>query len=110
MVEAYGNLAADGYLEARQGAGTRVRADAQAERRGSGATGHAHDTAAFFLRPRQASPDGAPPVRLIGGLPDPALFPRAKWVGHYRAALAELPDPGADLSQHAGRRALCGSP
>jgi GntR family transcriptional regulator / MocR family aminotransferase len=93
VVEAYGNLAADGYLEARQGAGTRVRADARARGRGTRRNGARPDTAAFFLRPRQASPAGAPPIRVIGGLPDPALFPRAQWVRHYRAALAELPDP-----------------
>jgi GntR family transcriptional regulator / MocR family aminotransferase len=31
---------------------------------------------------------------MLGGLPDPALFPRAQWLRHYRAALAALPDPG----------------
>ena len=30
---------------------------------------------------------------MVGGLPDPALFPRTQWLRHYRAALAELPDP-----------------
>ena len=103
VVEAYGNLAADGYLEARQGAGTRVRADPRPPRPRNGAR---HDTATFFLRPRQASPGGAPPIRLIGGLPDPALFPRAKWVRHYRAALAELPDPDLTYPSTLGAEAL----
>jgi GntR family transcriptional regulator / MocR family aminotransferase len=106
VVEAYGNLAADGYLVARQGAGTRVRADAHAERRGHRRSGARQHTAAFFLRPRQASPNGAPPVRLLGGLPDPALFPRAKWLGHYRAALAELPDPALTYPSTLGAEAL----
>ena len=31
-------------------------------------------------------------VRLIGGLPDPALFPRTEWLRHYRAALNNVPN------------------
>jgi GntR family transcriptional regulator / MocR family aminotransferase len=31
-------------------------------------------------------------VRLVGGLPDPALFPRAEWFRHYRAALNSVPN------------------
>src|SRR5690349_16206530 len=59
VVDAYEQLAADGYLGARQGSGTRVL--------------------------RIARPGPVPPtadtkpvrtVRLVGGLPDPALFPR----------------------------------
>jgi DNA-binding transcriptional MocR family regulator len=42
-------------------------------------------------RPRPAT--GSPTIRLFGGLPDPALFPRARWLRHYRSALAEVPDP-----------------
>jgi GntR family transcriptional regulator/MocR family aminotransferase len=93
VVEAYANLAADGYVEARQGAGTRVRLDVRLEPPPRPGDRPAHDAARFFARPRQAAPTGAPPIRLLGGLPDPALFPRAEWVRHYRAALAELPDP-----------------
>ena len=88
VVSAYANLTADGYLEARQGAGTRVRADDQAETTRDATA----DVASFWARPRQASPHGGPPIRLLGGLPDPALFPRAQWLRHYRAALTELPD------------------
>ena len=33
-----------------------------------------------------------PTVRLIGGLPDPALFPRAEWLRHYRSALNNVPN------------------
>jgi GntR family transcriptional regulator / MocR family aminotransferase len=93
VVEAYAGLTADGYLEARQGAGTRVRFDAQGDQPGNGRPAASHDRATFFERPRQASPLGAPPIRLLGGLPDPTLFPRGRWLRHYRAALAELPDP-----------------
>ncbi len=38
-----------------------------------------------------ARPD--PHVRLLGGLPDPALFPRAEWLRHYRAALGAAAQP-----------------
>jgi GntR family transcriptional regulator/MocR family aminotransferase len=81
VVAAYANLSADGYLEARQGAGTRVRHDgAQA--------------APPVEPPRPPWPRPAPALRMLGGLPDPALFPRTQWLRHYRAALAALPDPG----------------
>src|SRR3954467_15291315 len=59
--DAYAQLAAEGYLEARQGSGTRVRA---AQPRADAADGTAAD------RPREPGP------RLLGGLPDPASFPR----------------------------------
>jgi GntR family transcriptional regulator/MocR family aminotransferase len=36
----------------------------------------------------------APVAQFIGGLPDPACFPRREWQRHYRAALDALPDPG----------------
>jgi GntR family transcriptional regulator/MocR family aminotransferase len=73
VVEAYGQLIAEGYLEARQGSGTWVRG------------------------PATTSPDppAQPPrsmTRMLGGLPDPALFDRRQWQAHYRVALAELPD------------------
>jgi GntR family transcriptional regulator/MocR family aminotransferase len=75
VVEAYGHLVGDGYLEARQGSGTRVR---------PGAAG-----AASRAEPRV---EPAPIARFIGGLPDPARFPRREWQRHYRAALDALPD------------------
>ena len=92
VVEAYANLTADGYLEARQGAGTQVRADGRHRPQQPKSNG-LPTRADFFTRPRQASPVGTPPIRMLGGLPDPALFPRAEWARHYRAALADIPDP-----------------
>jgi len=103
VVEAYGNLAADGYLESRQGAGTRVRADSPQEAPRPPRPEPAMD---FFRRPRQASPTGAPAIRLLGGLPDPALFPRTQWLRHYRAALAELPDPDLTYPSTLGAQPL----
>jgi GntR family transcriptional regulator/MocR family aminotransferase len=76
VVDAYEQLAAEGYLEARQGSGTRVRAT----RPPSAAAADADD--------RRPSPS----QRLLGGLPDPAQFPRAQWLRRYRAALNAMPD------------------
>jgi GntR family transcriptional regulator/MocR family aminotransferase len=75
VVDAYEHLVADGYLGGRQGSGTRVLATAQ---------------------PPIAAPasrrDTANEVRFVGGLPDPALFPRVEWLRHYRAAVREVPN------------------
>jgi GntR family transcriptional regulator / MocR family aminotransferase len=96
VVEAYGNLAAGGYLEARAGAGTWVRRDPHVTHPPltSGAPTRAPIASPRFQPPRRPSPaPGAPTVRLFGGLPDPALFPRTRWLRHYRSALVEVPDP-----------------
>jgi GntR family transcriptional regulator/MocR family aminotransferase len=42
------------------------------------------------------------PIRLLGGLPDPRLFPRARWLRHYRAALAAIPDGQLGYPDHRG--------
>jgi GntR family transcriptional regulator / MocR family aminotransferase len=102
VVQAYGDLAADGHLEARQGSGTRVRLPPAAE-----APARARRRSA---RPTQVLLERAP-VRLLGGLPDPQLFPRTVWARHYRAALAELPDAELGYPDSRGaetlRTALC---
>src|SRR3954462_15877892 len=97
VVEAYEQLAAEGYLEARQGSGTRVRATRPPD--------------AAAREPAGARP--APSQRLLGGLPDPERFPRAQWLRRYRGAMlamsdAELgyPEPGSALGP---RPALAGS-
>ena len=95
VVQAYAQLTADGYLEARRGSGTRV-------------------LPVTAVR-RPAPPAGAPgrsATGFIGGLPDPALFPRTEWQRHYRAGLASVPDrelgyPGP-LGALALRQALAG--
>src|SRR4051794_1801500 len=91
VVDAYAQLAAEGYLEARQGSGTRVRA----------------------AQPRDDAPDGAAPgrprdagPRLLGGLPDPASFPRVQWQRHYRAAIAALPTATVTYPDPRGEPAL----
>jgi GntR family transcriptional regulator / MocR family aminotransferase len=92
-VEAYANLKAYGYLEARQGAGTRVRAERGEENGAAPRDGEPLlGPDEFFRRPRPVPPLSAPAITMLGGLPDPALFPRSQWRRHYGAVLAELPD------------------
>jgi len=74
VVDAYGQLAADGYLEATQGAGTHVRPRSSVT---------------------PAGPVRAAPVLNMAfttGLPDPAFFPRKEWLRAYRAAVDESSD------------------
>jgi GntR family transcriptional regulator/MocR family aminotransferase len=87
VVEAYGRLTADGYLDARQGAGTYVRAT----------------VARAPAAPPAAAPAGD---RMLGGLPDPALFDRRAWLRHYRAALAAVPDAQLGYPGPSGAPAL----
>jgi GntR family transcriptional regulator/MocR family aminotransferase len=86
VVAAYGNLTADGYLEATVGSGTRVRPGLEFQPR-----------RAPELLPETGfnavvSPRQPPLTRLSGGLPDPALFPRDLWLRHYRHGLKGLRD------------------
>src|SRR4051812_25035252 len=89
VVEAYGHLVADGYLDARQGSGTWVRPVARAG---------AHRTSA------DARP--GPTARFVGGLPDPAFFPRSEWQRNYRSALASVPDAALGYPGPLGALAL----
>jgi GntR family transcriptional regulator / MocR family aminotransferase len=90
VVDAYAQLAAEGYLEARQGAGTRVRASQPADAA----------AVASAAPPREIGP------RLLGGLPDPASFPRTQWQRHYRAAIAALPTATVAYPDPRGEPAL----
>jgi len=76
VFEAYAQLAAEGYLEARQGAATRVAA-----------------RAAPAARARPSKGLGAPAeYDLLPGRPDLSLFPRGAWLAAWRRALREVPD------------------
>ena len=75
VVDAYEQLGADGYLCARQGSGTRVLPLTQPE-----------------LLDRSVTAESRSRLGFLGGLPDPALFPRVEWLRHYRAALHEMPN------------------
>src|SRR5918911_5203549 len=91
VVEAYRNLAADGYLETRRGGWTRVHPHRQVRRYANEASAPGDDGQRFYGWRRPAI--GRPQIRLLGGLPDPALFPKREWLRHYREALTDLPYP-----------------
>ncbi len=82
---AYEQLLAEGYLQARRGSGTRVRAPDTGRR----PQRRASRRVPFW--PVPTGRDGATPA---SGLPDPALFPRQDWLRHFRDVLREMPDAG----------------
>jgi GntR family transcriptional regulator/MocR family aminotransferase len=88
--EAYGQLAAEGYLLARQGAPVRV---AQTVR---------------VAAPRAPSPSLLPSFthRLDPGLPDLAGFPRDRWLRSLRAAWRQAPIDAVDYPDPRGVPAL----
>jgi GntR family transcriptional regulator/MocR family aminotransferase len=76
VTEAYAQLAAEGYLEARVGSGTRVRP-----------LGQATDS-----RPPPAAPPARRPrIDLAPGLPDLRAFPLGRWVAALRSVASTLP-------------------
>ena len=76
VTEAYAQLAAEGYLEARVGSGTRVRPLGQDE---------------AGRPPAVVASARAPRIDLAPGLPDLRAFPLARWVGALRSVAATLP-------------------
>ncbi|HEV3377028.1 MAG TPA: PLP-dependent aminotransferase family protein [Thermoleophilaceae bacterium] len=86
VVEAYAQLAAEGYLVARQGAPTRV---SEAASPGPGAA---------------PSPAGERPPRFDcrTGRPDVSLFPRDAWLASLRRALRDAPDARLDYGDPRG--------
>src|SRR5215217_2308994 len=76
VTEAYAQLAAEGYLEARVGSGTRVRS-------------HGRDEAG--RPPPEVAPARAPRIDLAPGLPDLRGFPLARWVAALRSVAGTLP-------------------
>ena len=103
VVEAYRNLTASGYLESRRGGWTRVRPYAQARRHDVVLPPDYEQQLFFGWRRPSAS---QPLLRLLGGLPDPAHFPRHEWLRDYRAALAELPYSSAGYPDILGAESL----
>jgi GntR family transcriptional regulator/MocR family aminotransferase len=85
VVGAYEQLIIEGYLEARQGSGTRVRAPGFDTRQAAVGPGDS---------PYWPLPLGHDGKISRSGLPDPALFPRTEWLRHYRDVLQDLPDMG----------------
>ncbi|MDX6610141.1 MAG: GntR family transcriptional regulator / MocR family aminotransferase [Solirubrobacterales bacterium] len=88
--EAYGQLAAEGYLLARQGAPVRVANTVRA------------------AAPRVPSPSLLPSFthRLDPGLPDLAGFPRERWLRSLRAAWRQAPIDAVDYPDPRGVPAL----
>jgi GntR family transcriptional regulator / MocR family aminotransferase len=86
VVEAYDQLAAEGYLAARQGAPTRVA------------------EAAFRSTAAAPEPAGERPPRFDfrPGAPDVALFPRLRWLASLRRALRDAPDARFDYGDPRG--------
>jgi GntR family transcriptional regulator/MocR family aminotransferase len=93
VVEAYAQLAAEGYLVARQGAPTRV---SEAASPGPGAT-----PAAAGERP--------PRYDFRTGRPDVSLFPRNVWLASLRRALRDAPDARLDYGDPRGAPELRGA-
>jgi GntR family transcriptional regulator/MocR family aminotransferase len=98
VVDAYGQLVAEGWLAARHGSGTWV-----AERTGPPAAG-----------PPAQPPDPVRAIRydLRPGTPDVSAFPRAAWLAAARRALARAPAPELSYADPRGlpelREALAG--
>jgi GntR family transcriptional regulator/MocR family aminotransferase len=89
VVEAYEQLAAEGYLLARRGSGTRV-----APRAAAAADGE--------MAPPPPVPVPVEGIDLFPGAPDLTLFPRRAWAKSLRRALAELPDARLTYGEFAG--------
>ena len=94
VVDAYGQLGAEGYLIARRGSGTVVASHAGEP--GAGA------------RPEPPAPVPTPVdgIDLFPGAPDLSLFPRRAWERALRKALAELPDARLSYGELAGTTEL----
>jgi GntR family transcriptional regulator / MocR family aminotransferase len=89
VVEAYGQLAAEGYLAVRPGAAPQVAAGARAA----------------AARPAERAP-ALPRYDLRPGTPDLALFPRAAWAAAQRRALREVADADLGYPPPGGHRRL----
>lgn len=91
VADAYAELVAEGWLTARQGAGTRVAERAQPLPRAERV-------------PRKAPPRARGPRHdLRQGTPDASAFPRAAWLASYRRALQQAPNEVFGPGDPAGR-------
>ena len=91
VVDAYGQLAAEGYLSLRQGARPRVSEAAAGGGGGLAAPPAAPAAPRFDFRP---------------SVPDVSTFPRAAWLRALREALATMPDADLQYGDPAGVEAL----
>jgi len=93
VADAYGQLVAEGWLTARQGAGTRVAESAGPP------PGRA-------LEPRPYRPARNRSYDLSPGVPDLSAFPRAAWLAAARKALTAAPSAALGYPDPAGLPAL----
>ncbi|HEX4009548.1 MAG TPA: PLP-dependent aminotransferase family protein [Solirubrobacteraceae bacterium] len=91
VVDAYAQLAAEGYLSLRQGARPRVAAAGAAAPEATARTAPASPSARFDFRP---------------SVPDVSLFPRAAWLRSLREALATATDSDLGYGDPRGVPAL----
>ncbi len=96
VVEAYAQLAAEGFLVARRGAGTAVAPRPPAGPEGIGRAPEEE------VAPRAATPA----YDLRTGRPDLSAFPRAAWQAALGRALRTIPDAGLDYGDPRGAPAL----
>src|SRR3954454_23134458 len=94
VVEAYDQLAAEGWIEGRAGSGTRVRAERPA-------------AAAAPQPPSRARPR-APAYAFTVGLPDLVAFPRAAWLRAMQRAVRHAPAGELGHADPRGARELRG--
>ncbi len=95
VVEAYGQLTAEGWLSSRQGSGTTV-----AERAAPRPADRAVTDRAVSVRAGRR-PTGR--YDLLAGRPDLSLFPRSAWLASARRALAVAPHEAFDYGSPLGR-------
>jgi GntR family transcriptional regulator/MocR family aminotransferase len=91
VAAAYAQLVAEGWLEARQGSGTRVAA---------------HPARRPVGDRTQPDPPAPPRFDLRAGAPDVASFPRAEWIASARRALRDAPAAVFGYGEVRGRREL----
>ncbi|WP_445152335.1 MocR-like pyridoxine biosynthesis transcription factor PdxR [Baekduia sp. Peel2402] len=94
VVEAYAQLAAEGYLDTRRGGGTRVAdhpspSDEATAAEDATTVGEAAAAGASLVRPPE---DGAPRHDLRPSLPAVDGFPRQAWLGAISRILRTIPD------------------
>ncbi|WP_432041256.1 PLP-dependent aminotransferase family protein [Streptomyces cadmiisoli] len=94
VADAYAELVAEGWLTARQGAGTRVAERAEPLR------APARDTREAAVRARGPRHD------LRQGTPDASAFPRTTWLASYRRAIQQAPHEVFGPGDPAGRPEL----
>ncbi|MET7699093.1 PLP-dependent aminotransferase family protein [Streptomyces sp. NPDC005485] len=94
VADAYAELVAEGWLNARQGSGTRVAERAEPP------------GAAARVRPKAPPRARGPRHDLRQGTPDAGSFPRAAWAASYRRALQQAPNEAFGPGDPAGRAEL----